>query len=64
MMLRHVLLPLCLLTLLGACSAQQVYGGLQARERNLCAEGPPQDYQACMERTDMSYEAYRRKAKP
>lgn len=64
MMLRHALLMVCLLTLLSACSAQQVYGGLQARERNLCAEGPPQEYQACMERADMSYEAYRRKSEP
>jgi hypothetical protein len=60
MMLRCVLPLLCLLTLLGACSAQQAYGGLQARERNLCAEGPPQQYEECMERAGMSYEEYRR----
>lgn len=47
-----------LLVLLAGCSAQQVYGGLQARERNLCAEGPPQQYEDCMARTAMSYREY------
>jgi len=43
-----LLLPL----LLCACTATQISAGLQARERNICAEGPQADYAECLERIE------------
>jgi hypothetical protein len=50
---------LAVVLLLTACSHEQIFNGLRERERNLCAEGPAVDYEACLERIDMDYEEYR-----
>ena len=44
---------------LAACSERQVYEGLRERERNLCAEGPAVQYEACLQRLEMDYDEYR-----
>jgi len=46
------LTALLLLLLLCGCTATQISAGLQARERNLCAEGPQADYAECLERIE------------
>ena len=46
---------------LAACSARQGYAGAQQMEQSRCASGPANQYEACMQRANMSYDEYQQK---
>ena len=47
-----------LLSLMAACSTQQVYQGAQSMERSRCAREPANTYRECLERQETSYREY------
>jgi len=47
-----------LLTGLLACSANQAYSSFQAAQRTSCYSVPPENYDACMQEANKSYEEY------
>jgi len=55
---------LCLLfssvSLLPACSAEQVYEGAQQMQQSQCVNEPAINYRQCLEQSDMSYDEYAR----
>lgn len=51
---------LFLLLGLPACSNRAIYENMQIQQRNDCRKEAPQDYAACIKRTDMLYEEYLR----
>ncbi len=48
---------------IGACTNKAIYDNFQLNNRNECTKQPHSEYDACMERTNMSYEEYERKRK-
>ena len=47
-----------------ACTARQGYEGLRTGARNDCALQPAPEYERCLERLQMDYEAYREQPPP
>jgi len=45
---------------IGACSNKSVYDSIQLNNRNECAKLPPSQFDECMERSNKSYEEYKR----
>lgn len=53
---------LILIALLGlsACSNRAIYENIRIQQQNDCLKEPPGQYEACVERSEKSYEEYRR----
>ena len=43
---------------ISACSHQSYYDGLQERERIMCRQVPPSEYQDCIKQQEKSYSEY------
>ena len=46
--------------LLQACTEQGVYEAIQNREKVLCEQQPPSEYQECIARASKPYDTYKR----
>ena len=55
-----LLAALLVLTSLYACTNRAMYEAIQTREKIKCQEVPPSEYDKCMERTNTSYETYKK----
>jgi hypothetical protein len=51
----------CVLTF--GCSSRAVYDNMQRNNRQECANGPPAQYDECLDRSSKSYEEYQRDRK-
>lgn len=49
--------------LMCGCSSQQLYKAGQEYQREQCRNGPPAEYEQCMERANESYDTYQRHKK-
>lgn len=61
--MKHLAATIALLTvitaLLTGCSSRAWYEGFRAQQRQACLDGPADQYPACMERANLSYDRYR-----
>ena len=54
-----LLLIVVSVTIVG-CSNRQMYEGFQASQRTNCLSVPPEKYDACMDKANISFETYQR----
>lgn len=56
----HKILMACIVLSVAGCSNKAVYDNIQHNNRQACHTVPPAQYEACIERSNKSYEEYRR----
>lgn len=54
-----VMSAVCVVVAAG-CSNRAVYENMQLNQRQECAERPPSEFEACMERVNKTYDEYER----
>lgn len=57
-MTQRILFAIVFAALAGGCTSRELYRAGQEHQRQECRSGPVSDYEACMRRADVSYEAY------
>ena len=56
----HKILMACIVFSMAGCSNKAVYDNIQHNNRRACNTVPPAQYEACIERSNKSYEEYKR----